>query len=1055
MPSRFFFDKQDRELLRMINETIDHGSTDESEYRVFDANLHPHGILELTTTHEFRMAHAVVNLLGNLEAGKAEDRLFALRTLHDEVLHSARSSFRYNTGRVLIQIMKEIVRARADECRQLKLVRDFRRAATGNPRLVRLFLERNMLLEMPEEWNQLTMDHHVHDANTKGRKNPTHLIMDAWIKGIRYLTVVYYNYVDSAAARELLEAAEIMGLSVRIGLEFRAPFRGRFISFVWAPRGFSDPEAFLAFLAEQPVVELMREGRKVSQWVQRHVLNTLNAWNTRHRPVLAEELEIDLPELSEKDFLIFVGAGRPSFLHLAECIHQSIMNITQARVPELLREAAEASPERAARIDLLIRRMDSLTPEVIQETWIRPERNPDLPSPRLPNMSPEVPELLRLPPQVLMDWLATLRSGYRIILQLPDLTPEDVMELLWDCQGMITHFELFNLKEWQDGRLTHLKEINALQIAINEGSALHLKHMLRTMIRRMESSTAKEDRERCDKFRVILRNIPKMQAPYKITPLRARIGTDSTSHSSIRHGMGLAIPETLPPGGRRAVRKGKRFRPNILPVKLSLAQRETFLEPPRATAFMKQIGPRLRKIWGFRKFGLQKIKEWRAISATIQIVDKGNVITMGGLNGVLNNGLRAANVGSGRRSARNPGLRYLNTRLSNVLKVLIGFIPAMLVFACTQDWWLLAWLGAPIWFFITGMRNIAQAVLGGGGIRRSSLLHWTNFIDWTRISDSLMYTGLSVVLLEWIIRDLLLEKACDLTTSNSPLLVFSIIAMANSLYIIGHNIFRGFPKEAVVGNIFRSVLAIPISLLYNQFLLAFLMFFGLPSPLLLLEQSAAITSKGASDTVAGLIEGFADARNNHRLRFWDYKTKLNRFFDCYAKLELKFPDRDMLSLLSRPKEFIRVTSHEARQLQIESIIHALDLMYFWMYQPYARQTLNFILRAMTREERVILARAQLVLMRVREVSQLFVDGYFGPKFAKALSFYLDSHEAYINDINRACAAAGHRRLKGRQSATPDPREADCENGADACDETPDSTDMQSQDAAQLEIEARR
>ena len=107
MLGTLFFDKQDRELLRMINETIDHGPSQDLEHKVFDANLHPHGILELTTTHEYRMAHAVINLLGNLEAGGAPDRLMALRILRDEVLHSARTPFRYNTGRVLIQIMKE------------------------------------------------------------------------------------------------------------------------------------------------------------------------------------------------------------------------------------------------------------------------------------------------------------------------------------------------------------------------------------------------------------------------------------------------------------------------------------------------------------------------------------------------------------------------------------------------------------------------------------------------------------------------------------------------------------------------------------------------------------------------------------------------------------------------------------------------------------------------------------------------------------------------------------------------------------------------------------
>lgn len=76
------------------------------------------------------------------------------------------------------------------------------------------------------------------------------------------------------------------------------------------------------------------------------------------------------------------------------------------------------------------------------------------------------------------------------------------------------------------------------------------------------------------------------------------------------------------------------------------------------------------------------------------------------------------------------------------------------------------------------------------------------------------------------------------------------------------------------------------------------------------------------------------------------------------------PDQDILSLLSRPEEFTRLTSTEARSLQVESIINALDLMYFWLYQPCAQQTLTSILRTMTREERVIVARSQGILSRV-------------------------------------------------------------------------------------------
>ncbi|MEG1610792.1 MAG: hypothetical protein RR317_06380, partial [Bilophila sp.] len=744
-----------------------------------------------------------------------------------------------------------------------------------------------------------------------------------------------------------------------------------------------------------------KEGMKASQWMQQHVLKTLELWNSKHAPILAKELEIDVPLLDAAQFLVFVGTGQPSFLHLAEFTHKIILTSLVKRAEALEEESLHATPERRVRITQLIQRMDMLTPEVIMETWLKPERNPEIPSPDVP--TPDAPEILRMPPHVLLDWLSNLRSGYRITLQLAALAPEDVLELLWDGQGMISHLELFNLKEWQEGHLRHLSAINELQIAINEGSVLHLKQILRSMIHTFENSTLEEDLERGAKFRIILRNIPALQSPYKIAPLRSRIGTDSTSHSSIRHGMGLAIPETLPPTARRILAKNKNFSSVVLPVKLALALREVYLDPDRPSAFMRWFAPKIRHLWGFHRFGLTKTKEWRAITAITRICNNGNVVTMGGLGGDVDNGLRLAREAATQPRPRWLGLSRLSTPLSNTLKVLLGFIPAMLTFLYTQDGWVLAWFGALIWFAITGLRNIVQAILSGGGIRKSSLLRWNNYVSWTRICDSLMYTGLSVVLLEWVIRSLLLENLMGLTVTANPLLVFSIIAGANSLYIASHNVYRGFPKEAVVGNLFRSILAIPVSIFYNDLLLVALPLFCSVDPLLILQPGAAIVSKAASDTVAGVIEGVADRHNNYRLRYWDYKTKLHLFFECYGKLDLAFPDRDMLSLMAHPKEFIQLMNTEAKSLQIASIINALDLMYFWMYQPCAQQTLIAILRTMTREERVILARSQSVLLRVREVSQLFVDGLLGRNFARALSFYLDGHESYITSLTHHCA----------------------------------------------------
>jgi hypothetical protein len=122
--------------------------------------------------------------------------------------------------------------------------------------------------------------------------------MDAWIKGIRRLTVIYYNHVPPEVARELLEAGAITDIRVRVGIEYCAPLRGRFVRFIWTPRGIADPSEFLDFLELPDTAQLMAEGREVSQYQQRYVLAALDestpgtcprstpssAWTWRPRP---------------------------------------------------------------------------------------------------------------------------------------------------------------------------------------------------------------------------------------------------------------------------------------------------------------------------------------------------------------------------------------------------------------------------------------------------------------------------------------------------------------------------------------------------------------------------------------------------------------------------------------------------------------------------------------------------------------------------------------------------------------------------------------------------
>ncbi|MCF0254057.1 MAG: hypothetical protein HUK26_06995, partial [Duodenibacillus sp.] len=337
------------------------------------------------------------------------------------------------------------------------------------------------------------------------------------------------------------------------------------------------------------------------------------------------------------------------------------------------------------------------------------------------------------------------------------------------------------------------------------------------------------------------------------------------------------------------------------------------------------------------------------------------------------------------------------------LKVLIGFIPAMCTFMYTQHWWVLMFFGAPIWFSITGARNVIQMLIAGGGIRKNMMLNWTNYVNWTRVCDSLMYTGMSVILLEGLTRNLLLAQVLGLTVENHSLLVFTIIALANGTYISSHNIYRGFPRSAVVGNFFRSVLAIPVAVVYNAVLGVILPLITSMPPEQILVPAAAIVSKFASDTVAGVIESTADRRNFFRLRNWDYTTKLKNLFDCYTQMEIAYPEQDALKLLEKPQEFAKfMNDNGGKDLKVRAIITALDLMYFWYYQPCSQQTFVSCLRKMSAEERDVIVKFQGVLTNMQEISQLFIEGMLGDNFSRALSFYLDNHKSYIAKISKIC-----------------------------------------------------
>jgi hypothetical protein len=529
--SRVLFDDEDYELLDVVGRIGAKQKHPELAQRLFDPALHARGIKEMGAPKAVRIAHAVVDLLHSLEEGHRDERLRALRAVRDEVLHNGSESLRRNVARVLLEIMKRLVRAHGDRIEQLELAHDFRETMAGNPRHVRGQLLKYHLLEMPEEWNQLALDHHVHDAHSKGRKSPTHLIMDAWIKGIRFLTVVYYSTVSPAAASELLEAADIMGVQVRIGVELAAVWRGRYVYRVWAPRGFHGRKDFLAFLEEPSIRQLSEQGREVASFRQQQVLRLLVAFNRTHRPRLGKELGIELAPLTEAGFLAFVGVGQSSILHLGEHIHAALLPHLEQRTRALDEECADAGPAARARAAALVGTMNALTPELIAERYLSAAANPELPDLSEPALGPDVPELMRLGPAELVDRLAALPSGFRLTLNPSNLSTEDVLEVLHQGRGRITHIEIFNLKDWADHRVEHRSEIDRLRRVLNSGNVVEAKRLVLELLRRVERGDAADRVERAAAIREILRSIARLQGAYRYARLRSRLGSDSTGRA--------------------------------------------------------------------------------------------------------------------------------------------------------------------------------------------------------------------------------------------------------------------------------------------------------------------------------------------------------------------------------------------------------------------------------------------------------------------------------------------------------------------------------------------
>ena len=958
--AKLLFDKADYRLVDALSELESKEKRVKKYSKLLESNFHSRGIKELASPQENRLISAMLNFAEACQYGSStsEERIQSLRSLREEVLDGIHSPLHLNTARVVLQILKVLLfnRERLGRTEMLKLVHDLRTALLGQPRFIRAQLRKYQLLEMPESWNQITFDYHVHDSSTKGRKTPAHLIMDAWIKGIRKLQVVYYDAIPRPAVRELLETARIMEIDIRIGVEFVTHWQNRRVPLIWAPRGFIGNKGFLKFLDRKDVVKFLDSKTTASDTNRQFVISCLKKFEKHHLTDFNARFETKLKKVTIKDFLHSTGKSEPT-LH--------------ALIGYIFRQA-EAGGNGKELTFQAVEEFFAAAGIIARKTQAKSASSP------------------KLSPRELIDQLNEISPGFRLTLNLSGLTLVEVIQLLYDCRGQINYLEIFNAKDQLAGVFRDDPEINELRTVLNDGNVVRLKQIVRDILEELRQDGKKHAGSiaALEKIGGDLSGFIGMYSEHK---LKARIGSDSTEFSTIYPKMGFAVLSTLPRTARKRLRRDH-F--DVLPVSEEVVKCRASL--PVKNPFRLNLLARFLPGKWFRAVR----KYWIVNDDASRIGLRGNIVSLSPR--ILPEQTSSKKLLSGIGDY----WLYLNSNLKIALKITGGFIPAFLSFMLTKDWWVLTWFGAVIWFGITGTRNVIQSVLGGGGIRRSSLLKWNDFISWQRVADSLFYTGFSVPLLDYVVKTVMMKNAFGITAEQSPVILFTCMATINGLYISGHNRLRGLPASAASGNFFRSFLSIPLAVAFNFIFQGILVACGVAGVAVILQQWAAVVSKTASDTVAGFIEGFADRNKNLSMRISDYLAKSKSIFSIYSRLELLFPDKDVLTLIDAPKQLIKDIAGEGPDLKNTMIINALDLMYFRMYQPQALNALKLILQRMSKEERKIFLHSQLILKREKEISQLFIDGIAGRNFNRALAFYLNYYPQYLAEIRHGYSLPG-------------------------------------------------
>lgn len=757
------FNSEIRNLAEILNRRIEH-----SEGIQRHRPSHPSGFTRGLHKRRLSIAEAYIRILHALDSEQYEERLAALKSLVGQSFHAKTVGLPLNTARVQIDLMKEAVKGGENRRRQLEFLADFTRASYGQESVIRQLLKEQGIIQVPEtglplKEMDLGWDSHVHDNLSEGRKTPTQVLIDAFIKGVSRLTLTYFDLADERIIREAIEAGQMLGIDVSIGIEFSVGPKGRRRHFMYIPPVcFGEARECVSFFHDnQAVLAAFLAGLKVNAENRRRTISAiLDSFNVNHLALLNEGY-------TDKEYLLLrplkwdnvqdiVLQGQASRMHLGELLFNKFKPVLHRRVLAAKLQYEVASQRfkegilsqweyelMVEQYNKLRKQYEELTPEFLRSTYFEDRSIVDYDS-----AFTDTGQIFRE--------LAQCKGELAYIHPLEAGLSAAVRTIMED-HAYITRIETINMRDSVKRNPDDLHLLNRFVAMLNQGDTAGVQYFLEEVgITDILAPTVKTA---CDHYR-----------QRALIPV---CGSDSTGRDPKIPGMGFILQGHIPRPLRQHFVKSHALLPP--PIAALIASRGQSLELKSTDQNVVSLG----KAGHYRKN---------------QVGDELDLVSVSLPN----------------------FWRFLNPGVRNLVKTLCGFVPAFLGFHyILHRPPLVAVMYACIWFAITFTRNVIVDLVAGSGLEPKEW-EWRH-VNLDNATSSLFWTGFSVPLLGLVdntFRSLYIQFA-PMQGITYEAFRFFFLAFFNGTYIATHNRIRNFDPKVIRVNFFRSILSWPFATVFS------------------------------------------------------------------------------------------------------------------------------------------------------------------------------------------------------------------------------------------------